>query len=158
MNRKTVILLAVAIFIGIFSWYSFDQITPEEIENEPDWVPLQMAQERAGEDNRLIVVDIYEIGCKFCRAMHREIYPAPTIRTIIDRDFHPVQVDGNSDDPIVYNGEQITAKEFAQRMGVTAYPFTVILDAEGNILDRNRGYMDVVTFSRFLKESVENRS
>ena len=157
MNRKTIITLFIVAFIGVFAWVSFNQIQPEEIENAPEWIPLQAAQQQAKENDRLIVVDIYEVGCQYCRAMNREVYPAPTIRAILDRDFYPVKVNGNSDDKITYRGEELSEKEFAAKMGVTAYPFTVILDAEGNVLDSSRGYMDVVSFSRFLKDSVERK-
>ncbi len=158
MNRKIIVGIFIASFIAAFAYKSFQEVQPKEIENAPDWMPLQAAQTQAVDDNKLIVVDIYEVGCQYCRAMHEEIYPSPTIRTILDRDFYPVQINGHSENTVVYQGEEITEAEFASRMGVTAYPFTVILDGEGNVLDSRRGYMDVVSFSRFLKGSVEMES
>lgn len=155
MNRKVFIGLLIAGFIGVFGYFSLNQIKPKEIENAPAWMPLQAAQTQATSNNKLIVVDIFEMGCQYCRAMHEETYPSPTVRAVLDRDFYPVQINGHSENKIVFQGKEITEKEFASRMGVTAYPFTVILDAEGNILDRQRGYMDVVNFSRFLKGGVE---
>ncbi len=49
----------------------------------------------------------------------------------------------------------MTEQQFANQMGVTAYPFTVIMDGEGNVIDTRRGYMNIVNFSRFLRDSVE---
>lgn len=158
MNRKVIIGLLVAGFIGIFAYYSFSQITPEEIENAPEWMPLETAQTQASAEDKLIMIDIYEVGCQYCRAMEREVYPAPTIRAILDRDFYPVKINGHSENAIVYKGEEITEAEFARQMGVTAYPFTVIMDGEGNVVDTRRGYMSVINFSRFLKDSVGKTS
>lgn len=158
MNRKFVIALLIVGFIGVFAYFSFHQITPEEIENAPEWMALEAAQTQANAQDKLIMIDIYENGCQYCRAMEREVYPSPTIRAILDRDFHPVKINGHSEKTITYKGEEITEAEFAAKMGVTAYPFTVIMDGEGNVIDSRRGYMTIVNFSRFLKNSVQKKA
>jgi thioredoxin-related protein len=158
MSRKVIIGSFITAFIIVFAYFSFSQIQPQEIENEPDWMILHDAMETASQDERLVMVDIYEVGCQWCRKMSREVYPAPTIRAILDRDFHPVKVNGNSENKVFYKGEEITEQEFAALMGVTAFPFTVILDAEGNVIERRRGYMDIQGLSRFLRDAVDKRS
>ncbi len=158
MNRKAIIGLLIALFIGIFAYFSFNQITPEDIENAPEWMPLQSALDEAAANNRLVMIDIYEVGCQFCRAMDREVYPSPTIRAILDRSFYPVKVNGHSENKLIFMGEEMSERDFASRMGVTAYPFTVVMDGEGNVIDRRRGYQDVVGFSRFLNSTVEKSS
>jgi len=158
MNRKVIIGLLVAGFIGVYAFYSFQQITPNEIENAPEWMPLETAQQQASAENKLIMIDIYEVGCQFCRAMEREVYPSPSVRAILDRDFYPVKVNGYSENLLTYQGEEMTEQEFAAKMGVTAYPFTVIMDGEGNVVESRRGYMNVVNFSSFLRSTVEKSS
>ncbi len=158
MNRKTIIGIFIAVFIGVFIYFSFSQITPEEIENAPEWMPLHVAMEQAAAHDRLLMIDIFEVGCRFCRQMDREVYPAPTIRAILDRGFYPVKVNGHSDNYLNFNGEEMTERQFASRMGVTAYPFIVVMDADGNVIDRRRGYQDVVGFARFLNSAAEKKS
>lgn len=158
MNRKIIIGLLITGFIGVYVYYSFQQVSPDEIENAPEWITLEAAQEQASANDKLIMIDIYEIGCKFCRAMEREVFPSPSVRAVLDRDFYPVKINGHSENTIVFKGEEMTEKEFASLMGVTAYPFTVIMDGEGNVIDSRRGYMNIVNFSRFLRNSVEKVS
>jgi len=162
MNRKLVIGLILTIFIGIFAYFSLQQIKPADIENAPEWIALEQATERAAEENRLIMIDIYETGCQFCKAMEREVFPSPSVRAVLDREYVPVKINGHAETMLTYKNEQMSSKQFAQLMGVTAYPFTVLMDAEGNIIDSYRGYQDVVTFSRFLRraaqQQAENRS
>lgn len=158
MNRKLVIGLIISIFIGIFAYFSLQQIKPADIENAPEWISLEQATERAAAEDRLIMIDIYETGCQFCKAMEREVFPAPAVRAVLDRDYVPVKVNGHAESLLKYKGEQMTAKEFAQEMGVTAYPFTVLMDADGNVVDSKRGYQDVVTFSRFLRSAIQQRT
>lgn len=162
MNRKLIIGLILTIFIGIFAYFSLQQIKPADIENAPEWIALEQATERAAEENRLIMIDIYETGCQFCKAMEREVFPSPSVRAVLDREYVPVKINGHAETILTYKNEQMSSKQFAQLMGVTAYPFTVLMDAEGNIIDSYRGYQDVVTFSRFLRraaqQQTENRS
>ncbi|MFU8811465.1 MAG: thioredoxin family protein [Balneolaceae bacterium] len=158
MKRPIIITLLIAGFLGIFLYNAFDAVTPEEIENAPEWMALDDALDRASQENKLVLVDIFEVGCQFCRAMNRDVYPAPSTRSVLDREFFPVKINGNSDSVITFRGVQMPELEFAQQMGVTAYPFTVILDPEGNIVDRRRGYMDVQTLTRFMRNAVEQQS
>ncbi len=155
MKRKVVIGTLIAIFIAIFGYFSFSQILPEEIENAPEWLALDEALELASQNNRLLMIDIYEVGCQFCRKMDRETYPAPSVRAVLDRSYHPVKINGHSDSTVNFLGEEMTESQFASRMGVTAYPFVVVMDANGNVIDRRRGYQDIVGFSRFLNNAVQ---
>lgn len=157
MNRKIFIGAIITLFIAVFAYFSFSQIVPQEIENEPDWLQLHVAMEQAETDDRLIMVDIYEVGCQFCRKMDRETYPSPSVRAVLDRAYHPVKINGNSENKMIFQDEELTERAFANMMGVTAFPFTVILDSEGNVIDRRRGYQDVVGFTRFLNQAIEKR-
>ncbi len=156
MRRKIIIGSLITAFIIAFLYISLNQITPQEIENAPDWVPLESAisQLQTVESDRLILIDIYEVGCRFCRQMEREVYPSESIRTLIDRSFIPVKINGNSDNTVVYQGETMTEQQFANKMGLTAFPFTVVLDADGNVLRTRRGYMGVAELSRFLNDAL----
>ncbi|PKD42636.1 thioredoxin family protein [Rhodohalobacter barkolensis] len=154
MNRKVLIASLITIFIAIFAFYSFREIQPKEIDNEPDWMNLTEALTVAPESDRLILIDIYEVGCQFCRKMTREVYPSNTIRAVLDRSYYPVKLNGNSNsNRIVYQGEEMTEKEFAGKMGVTAFPFTVIMDSEGNVIDRRRGYLDIRGLAQMLRSA-----
>lgn len=157
MNRKVIVGAVITLFIFIFAYFSFSQIVPQEIENAPQWMNLNQAMTLASNDDRLVMIDIFEVGCQFCRQMDRETYPSPSVRSVLDRAYHPVKINGNSESMMIFMGEEMAARDFAARMGVTAFPFTVIMDAEGNVIDRRRGYQDVVGFTRFLNGAIEKR-
>ncbi len=156
MRRKLIIGSSITAFIAVFLYFSFSQVQPIEIENAPDWLTIEQAMDQAQSvsDDKLILVDIYEVGCRFCRQMEREVYPSESIRTLIDRNFIPVKINGNSDNEIVFNGETMTEQQFANKMGLTAFPFTVVLDKNGNVLNTRRGYMGVSELSRFLNGTL----
>jgi len=155
MKRPLIITAFIVAFLGVFIYNAFNQVTPKEIENAPDWISIEEAMSKAQEDGRLILVDVFEVGCQFCRAMNRDVYPAPSTRAVIDRDFHPVKINGNSENKITFLGEEMTEQEFANKMGLTAFPFTVILDHEGNVINSRRGYMGVQDITRFMRNARE---
>ncbi|NBC26843.1 MAG: thioredoxin fold domain-containing protein [Bacteroidetes bacterium] len=153
MKRSILITLLIASFLGIFLYNAFEEVTPEEIDNAPDWLPIEEAMEMAQNDGRLLIIDIYEVGCQFCRAMNKDVYPAPSTRAVIDRDFHPVKINGNSEETITFMDEQMTQQAFANNLGLTAFPFTVIMDSEGNVIDSRRGYMGVQDLTQFMRNA-----
>lgn len=158
MKRPLLIAFFIAGFLGVFLYNALNEVTPQEIENAPEWMPLEEAMTKAEQDGRLVLIDIYEVGCQFCRAMNQDVYPAPSTRSVLDRDFYPVKINGNSEETITFLGEEISQQAFANQLGLTAFPFTVVMDHEGNIINSRRGYMGVQDLTRFMRNAREKVS
>lgn len=150
MSKKAIILIAVGLFLGIFIYNSLSNVQPKVNDNSPEWIPLHEAQQQAASSEKLIFVDVFEIGCKYCRAMDREVFPDSTVRQVLDANYIPVRLDGNSTEPVQFNGQKISAKDFAQSKGAYVFPTSLILDAEGNVVRKKTGYMGVDDFRKFL--------
>lgn len=150
MNKKILITAIISVFIGVYLYNALQSTKPMEIENAPDWMTLAAAQEEARETDKLILVDVFEIGCKYCRAMEREVYPDSTVRAVLDAGYIPAKVDGNSEEMIRFNGKEVMAREWAQSYGVYVFPGTLILDADGTLIKQRTGFMNVDELRRFL--------
>lgn len=150
MQKKTIIIIAVSLFLGIFVYISLSNVQAPVNDNSPDWIPIHEAQEMAKESDKLIFVDVFEIGCRYCRAMDREVFPDSTVRQVMDANYIPVRLDGNSSEIITFNNEEVTSKDFAQSKGAYVFPTSLILDAEGNVVKKKTGYMGVDEFRQFL--------
>lgn len=150
MNKRLIIFIGIGLFIGIFLYSSLKSVEPQVIENAPDWRVLEAAQTEARETNKLIMLDVYEVGCKYCRAMEREVYPDTTVRTVIDQGYIPVKLDGNSEEMIRFNGEEMQAREFAQNKGAYAFPTVIVLTAEGDVVKKRTGFMNIDELRQFL--------
>lgn len=150
MKKKNIVIIAVSIFLGIFVYISLSNVQAPVNDNSPEWVPIHEAQEVAASTDKLIFVDVYEIGCKYCRAMDREVFPDSTVRQVLDASYIPVRIDGNSTETIRFNGEEIPSIDFAQSTGAYVFPTSLILDAEGNVIKKKTGYMGVDEFRQFL--------
>ncbi len=150
MSKKTIIVIVLAGFVGFFLYNALKNTAPIVVENAPDWKTLEAAQKEARETEKLILVDVYEVGCKYCRAMEREVYPDSTVRAVLDAGYIPAKVDGNSAEMITFNGEEVMSREWAQSYGVYVFPGTLIIDAEGNLIRSKTGFMNVDELRRFL--------
>jgi len=154
MNRKLFITLILSGFLLFFAYQAVQNVNPENYITETAWVPFDEAFLRAESENKYLLLDIYEIGCKFCRAMEREVYPSEPVVALMDRFYVPVRLDGRSSETITYLGEEMSQEVFALKMGVTAYPYTVIMKPDGSVVDSQRGYMDTFAFSRWLRSLI----
>jgi thioredoxin-related protein len=150
MQKKTIIIIAVSLFLGIFVYISLANVQSPVNDNSPDWIPIHEAQEIAKENDKLIFVDVFEIGCRYCRAMDREVFPDSTVRQVLDANYIPVRIDGNSTEMITFNNEQVPSRDFAQSKGAYVFPTSLILDSEGNVVKKKTGYMGVDEFRQFL--------
>ena len=150
MSKKVIITLGIAVFVGVYLMNALKNTAPLEIENAPEWRTISEAQEEARETEKLILVDVFEIGCKYCRAMEQEVYPDSTVRAVLDAGYIPAKVDGNSTELITFNGQRMEARKFAQDHGVFVFPGTLILDAEGNLVKQRTGFMNVDELRQFL--------
>lgn len=148
--KKKIITITIVAFLGIFAIISLNNVKPKEIENAPDWQTIDVALEQVTNTEKLILVDVYEVGCKFCRAMERNVYPDPSVRAVIDRDYIPVKLNGNAEDLVTVNGATMSSQDYAQSFGVFVFPTTLILDANGDLIKKKTGYMGVDELRRFL--------
>ncbi|MBD3617116.1 MAG: DUF255 domain-containing protein [Gracilimonas sp.] len=150
MKKKNIFIIVVSIFLGVFVYVSLSNVQAPVNDNSPEWIPIHEAQQMAASSDKLIFVDVYEIGCKYCRAMDREVFPDSTVRQVMDANYIPVRIDGNSMEKIQFNGKEIAAKDFAQSKGAYVFPTSLILDVEGNVIKKKTGYMGVDEFRQFL--------
>jgi thioredoxin-related protein len=150
MKKKYVIITGIVIYLGVFLVTSLKKTAPMEIENAPNWVSIEEARDMAADTGKLIMVDVYEVGCKYCRAMEREVYPDTTVRVVIDQGYIPVKLDGNSEEMVTFNGTTTTARDFARAKGAYAFPTVLVLDVNGDVVKKRTGFMNIDELRQFL--------
>ena len=150
MTKKSVIAIVLGVFLGVFVYNAIQKTAPVEIQNAPDWRSLDAGLQEARDSDKLVLVDVYEDGCKYCRAMEREVYPDTTVRAVVDAGYIPVKVNGNADEPVHFQGQILSSRTWAQQQGIYVFPGTLILDPNGNQLKRRTGFMNTDELRQFL--------
>lgn len=87
-----------------------------------------------------VFVDAMTTWCKPCREMERKVFADQAVGAFVNEHFEAVQLDM----------EQGEGPGAAARYGVRAYPTILVLDADGEEVDRSIGYRGVGEFVEFL--------
>ncbi len=107
---------------------SYVVVEPEEVEWIQDY---EAAREMAVQTSRPVLLFITSDGCHYCEMMRREVFRDSTIVAKLKSSFVAAKV---KIDP---------EGELAKQLKITLYPTTVIIDADGTVLNYARGYRKV---------------
>jgi len=98
---------------------------------------------------RLLAVFFEQLQCPACDLVHREVLVDPEVRAQIER-FDVVQLDMWSSEPLVTpDGRNITARAWANELGVAFAPTVVLFNTAGEEVIRSEAY-----FKRFHTASI----
>lgn len=103
----------------------------------------------AGEQEKLVFVDVYTIWCGPCVVMQETVFPLPEVGEFFNERFVNYKLDAEN--------EEQNGPELAVRYDIGVYPTYLILDHEGNELNRASSALPSEQFislvSRMLGES-----
>ena len=110
---------------------------------------LEDALALAAEEEKLVFVDVYTIWCGPCVVMQETVFPLPEVGEFFNARFVNFKLDAES--------EEQNGPELAARYDIGVYPTYLILDHEGNELNRASSALPSEQFislvNRMLSES-----
>jgi thioredoxin 1 len=119
-------------------WVWFDFYVPP---NHVAWArDLASAQQQSALSGKPVILFFTGTWCVPCRIMKRTVWADRDVEAVVQAGFTPVMID--VDDP--------GATEATGRYRVGGTPTTLIVDAQGKVLERAEGGMDKRTFLGWL--------
>lgn len=130
------------------------------------WLTIEEAEQKAKENPKPVMVDIYTDWCGWCKRMMATTFSDPEVANYINQNFYPVRFDAETKDTIVFQGKtyvnnqsgprgthQLTFKFLPQSR---SYPSTIFMtgDLQNNMLVP--GYLDSKTIAPLLVYYKEN--
>jgi thioredoxin-related protein len=115
------------------------------------WRGWDRGLEEARTSGRPVLVDVYTDWCGWCRRMKAEVYSRAEIRDYLADHFVVVSLNAEASDPARYEGRAYTSRSLAARFGVSGYPTTVFLKADGGHLVNVPGYVESARFLQVLR-------
>lgn len=143
----------------------------EELEVKPMFTDYEEGMKYAAAHNMPVMIDFTGYGCVNCRKMEAAVFVDQTVAEIMTKDYVLIQlyVDEKTKlaEPIevVDNGNPRKLRTIgdkwsylqSSKFGATAQPFYVLLDNEGNPLEKSYSYdEDIDKYLKWLRSGLEN--
>lgn len=114
------------------------------------WMPLEEAMQLSANEQKYVLIDVYTEWCGFCRRMIAETYADSRVHDALDSFFLPVRLNAESNEEITFLGNTYTKSELALQLGVRSYPTTIFLNAEGEPVAAQPGFVEPSRFHHML--------
>ncbi|MDR2282884.1 MAG: thioredoxin family protein [Sphingobacterium sp.] len=107
---------------------------------------FEACKAQAQQENKLILIDMYFVGCMPCAEMDKKVFPDPKVRTEVQNNFILYKTDVMKEED---------GKKLARKYGAKGFPTYVILNGEGKAIMMESGYFGVDRFVPLLQEAVQ---
>lgn len=165
---KTIFILMLVAVMLTQSATAVDSKTekkPAEGKAKIEWMQYDEGLALAKKEDKQVLVDFTTSWCGWCKRMEREAFSDSRIIEMLNNDFIPVRVDGDSKEQLNIDGYIITEKDLtAVEFGVRGYPMFWFLESDGSKIGPLRGYqkiepfMNALTFIKDRKYEEENKT
>ncbi len=144
MEQRPVYIMKITALIGILCAIAAAVIEFYPTHSSVQWVPYEMAFQRAKVEHKLVYVDVYAEWCAPCKRMDRITFANDTVIAALTEGVIATRVNG--DDP------NLGAK-MKNEFNVTAMPTSLLFRSENAELKRHVGFMDAAAFMDWIADT-----
>ena len=120
-----------------------------------DWINVNDLKEVLKTSKKNVIIDVYTNWCGPCKLMERNTFQNKYISKFINENYHAVKFNAEGNESINFmdkffqnpnfDSSRVNTRnathEFARFLGISAYPTTVFLDNNMNLITPVRGYL-----------------
>lgn len=115
-----------------------------------EWKSMEEAQKLASEDNKKVMLYAEAEWCGYCKKMNKQTFPDKSVTDSLNKYFHPVRIDIESDKKLRFNGEEFTEQSLARKFRVYSTPTTIFFEPDGSIVGTQPGFLPPDVFDKLL--------
>ena len=137
LNKVLLVLGVVVIcIIAIFAISNSDKISKPQNQTQDQQIKLQWntdlnsALELAEKSNKLVFVDFYADWCSYCKQLDEDTFTDPNVQARFSQGYVLVKVNTDKN------------PDLASQYKVYGLPTLVVMDANGNEIKRQEGFVD----------------
>jgi len=138
---------------------------------EIKWLSLNKALELQKENPKKIMMDVYTNWCGPCKLLDKETFQKQDVAAYVNEHYYAVKFNGEGNETVNYKEDSYgnpnydetkankrnSSHEFANFMGINAYPTIVFLDEQGNFVLPLKGFYKPQQLEFYLKMLVDNK-
>jgi len=112
----------------------------------------------AREKGRPVLIDFYTDWCSWCKVMDEKTFADPMIKKQFADGWITIKIDAeNKSKKGTYKNKTLTYQQMTSAFGVTGFPSYLIIDKDGEAIDKVVGYVEKETFTvilDFMKDEI----
>ena len=130
-----------------------------------NWIPLNEALELQKTKPKKIMIDVYTNWCGPCKMLDKNTFQNKDVATYVNKNYYAVKFNGEGNDTINYKGNSYgnpnydktkknkrnSSHNFANSIGINAYPTIVFMSENGDLIMPLRGYYNPNQLELYLK-------
>lgn len=117
-----------------------------------NWLAYDKGAAEAKKSNKHMFIDFTASWCGWCKKMEKETFSQPDVIAMLNNNFIPIKVWGDSESQLNIDGYKVTEKEFAGSRGVQGYPTFVFESPARESITGFSGYRDAPTLMNYLTQ------
>lgn len=104
--------------------------------HKPEWFrdtfkDLQEDFAEAQAEGKRVLIIVEQRGCSYCKEMHEKTFPDERVKTLLQNDYFPIQINLHGDIEIIdTDGEELTEKAATRKWGVLFTPTMILMPPE----------------------------
>ncbi|WP_339662104.1 thioredoxin fold domain-containing protein [uncultured Polaribacter sp.] len=132
---------------------------------EIKWISLNKALELQKENPKKIMMDVYTNWCGPCKMLDKQTFQNKDVVAYVNKNYYAVKFNGEGNEAINYKGDSFgnpnydktransrnSAHEFADFMGINAYPTIAFLNEKGEFVIPLKGFHEPQQLEFYLK-------
>jgi thioredoxin-related protein len=143
--KKIVSIILATLFLTLLSGFK-----PTE-KAGIQWMTFEQALKASEKQKRKIFIDVYTDWCGWCKVMDAQTFSDKKITEYVNKKYYAVKLNAESMKTFAYKGQQVSERQLAQMLNVSAYPTTVYMDENFELLSPVPGFLKVPELEKILK-------
>ena len=105
------------------------------------------AQQMATAEEKMIIMDVYADWCVPCKKLDKAVFKDAAVGDFVNARFVGLKIDG----------EKGEGPDIMKKYGIPGYPTVILMDTEGNEIDRIVGFGEKEAYVETLKDYVSGK-
>ena len=142
----TLTLSILVVFTG------FKPAAKKSKESPINWMTFEQALKASEKSKKKIFIDVYTDWCGWCKKMDAATFSNQKVADYVNKKYYAVKLDAESAKTLNFKGREVSERQLAGEVfKVSAYPTTVYLDENFDMLSPVPGYLDIPMFDKIIK-------